>query len=85
MQEQLPVTPKLPKKRAPVRRQPSVLWSEQPSKLLHTDQTDGNTLLLVKQLQERLIYLEHEWQHLLEHLSEQEDSTEYITDEEEKN
>lgn len=56
---------KTPKKRAPVKRTASILWSEK-----HPEETnDVNLLQLVKQLQKRLSSLEQEWQDLLEHLS----------------
>lgn len=99
MPEEEPIAvPKTPKKRAPVKRQASVafeptiipasqhpLWSKAPSKLSHIPLDLDELMLHVQQLQKRVKSLEAEWLQVLGHLSQQEDSTEYITDEEEMN
>lgn len=97
-EDTLPV-PKTPKKRAPVKRQASVafepsefipashhpLWSKAPSKLSHIPQDLDELMQRVQQLQKRVKSLEEEWLQVLGHLSQQEGSTECITDEEEMN
>lgn len=87
---------KTPKKKAPVKRQASVVfednnppfkspWSKAPSRLSHIPLDLEELTQHVQQLQKRVKSLEAEWLQLLERLSEQEDSTVYITDEDEMN
>lgn len=78
------VTPKTPRKRTPVKRQPSV-WFEPASKLSLTPEAVDPIKLqeAVNSLTRRLNSLEAEWQELLEHLSEQEVFTDCTQDEEE--
>jgi len=87
------IKPKTPKKRAPVKRQASVafepefkpassLWSRAPSRLSHIPLDLEELTQHVQLLQKRVKSLEEEWLQLLERLSEPEDSTEFITDEE---
>ena len=80
-----PTTPTTPKKRAAIKRTKEQLWSALPSKLCHIPPDLENMQQAVDQLQERLHYLEHEWLELLEHLSEQEASTESQHSEDELN
>lgn len=82
-----PETPKAPRKRTPVKKQASV-WFEQQSKPSAMEPDTATLIKLqeaVNSLTKRLNSLETEWHQLLEHLSEQEDITEVITDEEEMN
>ena len=82
--QQSPETPKPPRKRTPVKKQPSV-WFEPASKLSHIPDDLGNLHSAVEALQKRLASLEQEWQDLLEHLSQQEDSMDSTQEEEEQN
>jgi len=79
--------PKTPKKRAPVKRESSVHpeWSKLPSRLSHIPPDLEKLQQHVDLLQKRVNSLEQEWVQLLEHLSQQEGSTECITDEDEMN
>ena len=79
-----PPTPKAPKKRAPVKKQPTV-WFEPASRLSRTPDEIENLHSAVEQLQKRLALLEQEWQELLEHLSQHEDSMDSTQEEEELN
>jgi len=86
--EELPKSyPKTPKKRAPVKREASVhpAWSKLPSKLSHIPPDLEKLTQHVELLQKRVKSLEEEWLEVLGHLSEQEDFTECITDEDEMN
>jgi len=75
-----------PKKRAAVRRTQPKLWSEQQSEPSPTDpETVTKLQKAVNSLTKRLTCLEDEWQQVLEHLCEQEGTTECTTDEEEMN
>ena len=77
--------PKTPKKRAPVKRTQEQLWSALPLKLSHIPPDLEKLTQAVKSLQERVHSLEDEWRQVLEHLSEQEVSTDSINSEEEMN
>lgn len=80
--------PKTPKKRAPTKRTASIAfepWFEQQSKPYSTLPDHEKLTHLVQSLQKRVHSLEEEWQQVLEHLSEQEGSTDFISDEEETN
>lgn len=80
--------PKTPKKRAPVKRTASVAfepWYEAQSKPYNTLPDPEKLMQHVQSLQKRVLSLEDEWQQLLEHLSEQEVSTDYINSEDEQN
>lgn len=80
--------PKTPKKKSPVKRQASVAfepWYEQQSKQSNTHPDHEKLTHLVLSLQKRVLSLEDEWQQVLEHLSEQEGSTDYINSEDETN
>jgi len=64
---------------------PASKWSNLPSKLSHIPVDLEELTQHVQSLQTRVKSLEEEWLQVLGHLSEQEDSTEYITEEEEMN
>lgn len=77
--------PKTPKKRAPVKRTQEQLWSAAPLKLSHIPPDLASMQEAVNSLQKRLNCLEQEWQDLLGHLLEQEDSMESTQEEDEMN
>lgn len=81
---QTPLTPDTPKKKTPVKRTQPKQWSALP--LNHSPSLDPESIQTdLDQLRKRLLSLEHAWDQFLEHLSEQEDSMEHITDEDEPN